>query len=108
MIRGGTARSIKTEQFFFLVLEMGVKPFVDDVVDNVLDRGVGEMLEEVDFFIEGFVKVDGLGVGSFRFAPSGAFPFRVGHSPTLLGFEFLLLFSLGVFVLFRFVEKALI
>lgn len=84
---------------------MGVKPFVDDVVDNVLDRGVGEMLEEVDFFIEGFVKVNGLGVGPFCFAPSRAFPFRVGHSPTLLGFDFLLLFSLGVFIFFCLIEK---
>ena len=76
---------------------MGVKPFVDDVVDNVLDRGVGEMLEEVDFFIEGFVKVDGLGVGSFRFAPSGAFTFRSGTPPPSWASSFFCFF-LSVFL----------
>lgn len=84
---------------------MGVKPFVDNVVDNVFNRGVGEVFEEVDFFIKVSIEVDGLGVGSFRFSPSRAFPFRVGHSPTLLGFDFLLLFSLGIFVLFCLIEK---
>ena len=49
---------------------MGVKPFVDDVVDNVLDRGVGEVFEEVDFFIKVSIEVDGFGMGSFRFSPS--------------------------------------